>query len=421
MAILEVRGLVKFYGRRKVVDGVDFEVDVGEVVGLLGPNGAGKTTSFRMTTGQVTPNEGKVLFNGQDVTPAADVPARPPRHGLPVAGDQRLPQAHRRAEHPRHPGGDAGLPQPRPQAHPRRALDQRATKVLAQFGLTHLQKEQRGPAVRRREAPAGDRPLPGLRPAADPARRAVHRHRPADDRRHPAHRPRPAQPGHRHPGHRPPRPRDADDHRPQLPHQGRARCGRMGTPQQIVRDPVAISEYLGNSFTDDPLAQAAAAARAADPGSPPRPASIHRSSSRRSSTAWSTACAPTITRPPPSSCCSAAPRPCRPCSKRWSAATWRCAARPSTCCSALVPGGRRLRPLRPGGAAPPADRPPARARRSARRVDNPGRRAHHGQPLAPIEGGRLNFSPRRTMSTLAAAHRRLPGRPPSCCARRSPA
>jgi lipopolysaccharide export system ATP-binding protein len=68
MPILEVRGLVKFYGRRKVVDGVDFEVDAGEVVGLLGPNGAGKTTSFRMATGQITPQGGQVLFNGQDVT-----------------------------------------------------------------------------------------------------------------------------------------------------------------------------------------------------------------------------------------------------------------------------------------------------------------------------------------------------------------
>jgi lipopolysaccharide export system ATP-binding protein len=68
MAILEVRGLVKFYGRRKVVDGVDFEVDSGEIVGLLGPNGAGKTTSFRMTTGQITPMGGQVHFAGQDVT-----------------------------------------------------------------------------------------------------------------------------------------------------------------------------------------------------------------------------------------------------------------------------------------------------------------------------------------------------------------
>ena len=68
MALLEVRGLVKYYGRRKVVDGVNFHVDQGEVVGLLGPNGAGKTTSFRMTTGMVAPYAGSVTFAGQDVT-----------------------------------------------------------------------------------------------------------------------------------------------------------------------------------------------------------------------------------------------------------------------------------------------------------------------------------------------------------------
>jgi lipopolysaccharide export system ATP-binding protein len=68
MPILEVRGLVKYYGRRKVVDGVSFDVNAGEVVGLLGPNGAGKTTSFRMTTGQITPMGGKVLLTGKDVT-----------------------------------------------------------------------------------------------------------------------------------------------------------------------------------------------------------------------------------------------------------------------------------------------------------------------------------------------------------------
>ena len=68
MPILEVRGLIKYYGRRRVVGGVSFEVNAGEVVGLLGPNGAGKTTSFRMTTGQVTPNAGTILFDGQDVS-----------------------------------------------------------------------------------------------------------------------------------------------------------------------------------------------------------------------------------------------------------------------------------------------------------------------------------------------------------------
>lgn len=68
MPLLEARGLVKFYGKRKVVDGVSFDVSPGEVVGLLGPNGAGKTTSFRMTTGQIAPNDGSVLFSDRDVT-----------------------------------------------------------------------------------------------------------------------------------------------------------------------------------------------------------------------------------------------------------------------------------------------------------------------------------------------------------------
>jgi lipopolysaccharide export system ATP-binding protein len=68
MAILEVHGLVKYYRGRKVVDQVNFTVNLGEVVGLLGPNGAGKTTSFRMATGQIAPNDGKVLFAGEDVT-----------------------------------------------------------------------------------------------------------------------------------------------------------------------------------------------------------------------------------------------------------------------------------------------------------------------------------------------------------------
>ncbi len=68
MSILEVQGLVKSYGRRRVVDGVDFSVEPGEIVGLLGPNGAGKTTSFSMTCGMVEPDAGKVLLSGVDVT-----------------------------------------------------------------------------------------------------------------------------------------------------------------------------------------------------------------------------------------------------------------------------------------------------------------------------------------------------------------
>src|SRR5210317_704270 len=68
MQVLHVSGLVKTYGRRRVVDGVDFEVSKGEIVGLLGPNGAGKTTTFRMTCGMVEPEKGSVELQGQDVT-----------------------------------------------------------------------------------------------------------------------------------------------------------------------------------------------------------------------------------------------------------------------------------------------------------------------------------------------------------------
>ncbi len=68
MPLLESRGLEKSFGRRKVVDGVSFEVGEGEIVGLLGPNGAGKTTSFRMTCGMIDPDAGEVWLNGQEVT-----------------------------------------------------------------------------------------------------------------------------------------------------------------------------------------------------------------------------------------------------------------------------------------------------------------------------------------------------------------
>ena len=68
MPLLEARGLMKTYGRRRVVDGVDFEVERGEIVGLLGPNGAGKTTSFRMTCGMIEPDAGRVVLNELDVT-----------------------------------------------------------------------------------------------------------------------------------------------------------------------------------------------------------------------------------------------------------------------------------------------------------------------------------------------------------------
>jgi lipopolysaccharide export system ATP-binding protein len=68
MFILKTHNLVKRYGGRTVVNQVSFDVQEGEIVGLLGRNGAGKTTCFRMTVGMIRPDQGQVVFNGQDIT-----------------------------------------------------------------------------------------------------------------------------------------------------------------------------------------------------------------------------------------------------------------------------------------------------------------------------------------------------------------
>ena len=65
---IETRGLIKDYGKRRVVNKVDVHVSAGEIVGLLGPNGAGKTTTFYMVVGLVPATEGKVFLNDDDLT-----------------------------------------------------------------------------------------------------------------------------------------------------------------------------------------------------------------------------------------------------------------------------------------------------------------------------------------------------------------
>jgi lipopolysaccharide export system ATP-binding protein len=140
MALLEVRGLVKIYGRRRVVDGVSFDVNAGEVVGLLGPNGAGKTTSFRMATGQISPNDGKVTFDGKDVTP------------LPMYRRARLGMGYLTQEQSifRRLSVEKNLLAilevlPRSRSLGRRLYRherwQRTNAVLEQFHLTHIRKQ----------------------------------------------------------------------------------------------------------------------------------------------------------------------------------------------------------------------------------------------------------------------------------------
>ena len=68
MAILEVRRLGKRFGGLPAVDGVDLEVEPGEVFAVIGPNGAGKSTLLKMISGMLTPSTGSVVFDGVDIT-----------------------------------------------------------------------------------------------------------------------------------------------------------------------------------------------------------------------------------------------------------------------------------------------------------------------------------------------------------------
>lgn len=65
---LRAEGLVKSYGKRRVVDALTLRVDPGEIVGLLGPNGAGKTTTFHMITGFEKPDEGAILLGDENIS-----------------------------------------------------------------------------------------------------------------------------------------------------------------------------------------------------------------------------------------------------------------------------------------------------------------------------------------------------------------
>ncbi len=66
--ILRSENLVKYYGKRMVVNNVSINVKRGEIVGLLGPNGAGKTTTFYMVVGFIKPTSGKVFIDQEEIT-----------------------------------------------------------------------------------------------------------------------------------------------------------------------------------------------------------------------------------------------------------------------------------------------------------------------------------------------------------------
>jgi lipopolysaccharide export system ATP-binding protein len=133
MPLLVARQLVKSYAGRRVVDGVSFQIDPGEIVGLLGRNGAGKTTSFRMTIGMISPEAGQVVFNGQDVT---NLPMY--KHALAGIGYlSQEPSVFQRLS-----VEDNLLAILETQRLPREARLKRARELMDQFTLAHKAKEQ---------------------------------------------------------------------------------------------------------------------------------------------------------------------------------------------------------------------------------------------------------------------------------------
>ena len=86
--VIEVRNLKKSYGEVQAVKGISFEVNKGEVIALIGANGAGKTTTLHTITGLLSPKEGKVLFEGKDIT-------KIPAHKIVSMGMAHVPEGRR--------------------------------------------------------------------------------------------------------------------------------------------------------------------------------------------------------------------------------------------------------------------------------------------------------------------------------------
>jgi len=68
MSLLSARGLIRHFGGLRAVDGVDFDLEAGQIHALIGPNGAGKTTFVGLLSGRIPVQSGTIWFNGQDIT-----------------------------------------------------------------------------------------------------------------------------------------------------------------------------------------------------------------------------------------------------------------------------------------------------------------------------------------------------------------
>ena len=130
--LLEVEGLQKSYGGRRVVDEVRLKVYPGEIVGLLGPNGAGKTTTFYMVAGLVRPDHGRVNFLSKEIT-------RQPMHKRARHGMGYLPQEESIFRKLSVEDNLLAVLETRKHLS-RKARKERADSLLERFGITHVKK-----------------------------------------------------------------------------------------------------------------------------------------------------------------------------------------------------------------------------------------------------------------------------------------
>ena len=67
-SIVEFQNVSLSYGNRLILDNINFKINRGQIFGMLGPNGVGKSTIFNLITGLISPQHGKIIINGEDVT-----------------------------------------------------------------------------------------------------------------------------------------------------------------------------------------------------------------------------------------------------------------------------------------------------------------------------------------------------------------
>jgi lipopolysaccharide export system ATP-binding protein len=130
---LSARGLKKSFGGRLVVNGIDIDLEAGEVAGLLGPNGAGKTTTFYMVVGLCKPDSGEITMGGETIT-RLPVYMRA-RHGLSYLPQE--PSVFRRLTVEENLLAILETVEPTIQMQ-----RQRAEELLSEFRITHLAKSK---------------------------------------------------------------------------------------------------------------------------------------------------------------------------------------------------------------------------------------------------------------------------------------